>query len=108
MEITVDASLHLLGYATATIYGPHEYLLPIGSLDEGEYHLILNLALSSVFSDQATQATGFIEFVVHAVPEPTSVVYWSSLALAFGISRCPKARNRLMKSDARRDCRALD
>src|SRR3954451_9585569 len=28
-EITVDASLHDAGFVTGTIYGPHEYLLPI-------------------------------------------------------------------------------
>jgi hypothetical protein len=94
-NITVDAAMHFLGYTTATIYGPHEYLLPISGLDEGEYRLALNLTHSSVYSDQTSETTGFIEFVVHQVPEPSSFVCWAGVALLLAISRVSIERKRL-------------
>jgi hypothetical protein len=94
-DIAVDADMHFLGYITATIYGPHEYLLPIEGLDDGNYRLVLNLTYSSMYSDQTAKTTGFIEFIVHSVPEPACIVYCCSIAMAFGMSRPSMSRNRL-------------
>lgn len=68
--ITIDASLHTGSSITATIYGPHEYLLPIGQLPAGDYRLHLNLARTTDFSDAVVTTTGFMDFHVSGVPEP--------------------------------------
>ena len=74
-QITVDASIHYLGYSTDTIYGPHEYLHPLGSLDAGQYRLTLNFAWSSEFGSLDPSTTmGYVDFVVRAIPEPSSLV----------------------------------
>ncbi len=93
-DIIVDATLRDLGYVTATIYGPHEYLLPIAGLNSGEYHLTFNLIYSSVYSDQVTQTSGFIEFAVHPVPEPTFIAYCCSGLLLVCASGRFASRNR--------------
>lgn len=69
-EITVNAILHSGSVVTATIYGPHEYLLAIPGLDAGEYRLHFNLTESVMESDQITRMSGFFDFSVHSVPEP--------------------------------------
>jgi hypothetical protein len=69
-EITVNAILRSGSVVTATIYGPHEYLLAIAGLDAGEYRLRFNLTESVMESDQITRMSGFFDFSVHSVPEP--------------------------------------
>lgn len=89
-EIRVDASIHYLGYDTATIYGPHEYLHPLGMLTAGEYRLTLNLSQSSELSlVYPSTTTGYVDFVVQPIPEPTTFVLFGvcSTILVHGFSR---------------------
>ena len=87
-QITVDASIHWLSFSTDTIYGPHEYLQQLGSLAAGEYRLNLNLVRSSDFgSPEPSTTTGYVDFVVHAVPEPTPLM----LACSCGLVLLPVA-----------------
>ena len=67
--LTIDAMLQTFPAVTHTIYGPHEYLLPLGELDAGEYHVDVNLTR---VDDRGTVSTrsGFMKFQVFAVPEP--------------------------------------
>lgn len=83
-EITIQASIHHLSYSTATIYGPHEYLLPLGTLDSGEYHITFDLSHTSDYSNQVTLLSGFMEFTVHPIPEPSSAVLGSLSAVCLG------------------------
>ena len=67
--VTIDAMLQTFSGATATIYGPHEYLLPLGDLDAGEYHVDVNLTRIDDRGSVSTHS-GFMKFQVFAVPEP--------------------------------------
>lgn len=77
---TVSSQAH-----TATIYGPNEYLLKLGSLPAGDYRLTYRRSdstimdgatIPSVFGDPdygfGYSAETYIEFTVHAVPEPAT------------------------------------
>lgn len=102
-ELFIDATMEHGMAVTATIYGPHEYLLPIGELAAGDYRL--NLRLTHVYSweqyPQTQTTTRFIEFTVlpgHSdvvVPEPPAL---AMLAIA---GTCLTVLSRL-----RRVCRA--
>jgi hypothetical protein len=70
--LTINASLHLLPAVTATIYGPHEFLLPIGELPAGDYRLRFNMTRTYDYSDSELTTTGFADFQVHGVPEPAT------------------------------------
>jgi hypothetical protein len=71
-QITVDATIEYLAYSADTIYGRHEYLEPLGSLSAGTYRLNLNLVQSAEVRTPGTwRTTGYVDFVVHAVPEPS-------------------------------------
>lgn len=72
-QIVAEASIHFLGYITNTIYGPHEYVHPLGSFAPGEYRLTLNLTMSDVFAPTSSRLTGYVDFVVQPVPEPSTV-----------------------------------
>jgi hypothetical protein len=72
-EILVDAAIHLRSSATATIFGPHEYLYAIGTLPAGDYKLTLNVASSSDYGGVYPQhLTGYIHFSVLPIPEPST------------------------------------
>jgi hypothetical protein len=73
-EITVDASLHDAGFVTGTIYGPHEYLLPIAGLDAGDYHLTFNMNYSSAYSPYVTQTLAFSSSQCMRFQSPSSWV----------------------------------
>jgi hypothetical protein len=105
-QINVDASLHYWGSVTATIYGPHEYLHPIGPLDAGEYRLTLNLATSSVFdSTEPSIATGYIDFVVHPVPEPSAALFIATFAAVAAASpRLSKRENKGVRNQINIGC----
>ncbi len=96
-QIIVDASIHYLGFSTATIYGPHEYLHPLGALDAGQYRLTLNFAWSSEFGPpDPSITTGHIDFVVHAIPEPSSLALICSSVFIMLLVTCHRTReNRL-------------
>ena len=72
-KIMIGASLHAGAGVTATIYGPHEFLLPIGQLPTGHYQLAFNLTRTNEFSDAVVTMSGFMDFHVNAVPEPSSL-----------------------------------
>ena len=101
-EIIVQASIHYLPFATATIYGPHEYLMLIGLLDPGEYHLTFNLSQTSDYSDQVTLMSGFMDFVVHPIPEPSSAVLCGLSAICLlSARRAGKAGHENRSNDIR-------
>lgn len=78
--INIDASRHSFGYVLGSMWGPHEFLLPIGELPAGQYRLNLNLTESREGSDAVWTRSGFMEFQVHAVPEPsTACLLWVGL-----------------------------
>jgi hypothetical protein len=82
-EITVAAAIHSTSGYTATIYGPHEYLYPLGTLEPGEYRLQFDLERSNDFNSSTSFTTGYVHFTVHAaaVPEPAT---WMMCAGAMG------------------------
>ena len=71
-EITINAMIEHLPWGTDTIYGPHEYLYPIGPLPSGDYRLILNLTQTG-FSGGFSTSSGFIDFNVARIPEPGAI-----------------------------------
>jgi hypothetical protein len=92
-EIEVDAALETSLISTATIYGPHEYLHPLGALDAGDYRLNLNFTSSLDWEwSIPTTSTGYVEFVV--VPEPSTLVLAiaSAKILLLGSSGRPRRR----------------
>ncbi len=92
-DIFVDASLVDLNCSTDTIYGPHEYLYPLGYLDAGQYRLTLNCTRSSIIDPlQQSVTTSYVEFRVHPVPEPSALALaGTSLAMLISaIRRRPK------------------
>ncbi len=60
--LTLNAYLILSGI-TATIYGPHEYLLPIGRLEPGTYSLVVNYLHTDAlnFVEGAEAASAFLD-----------------------------------------------
>jgi hypothetical protein len=84
-EMIVDATMHYLGYFTHTIYGPHEYLLPVSGLSSGQYNLTFNLTYSGEGAGVDDRTTGYMDFMVHAVPEPTIAAFTTCVALLIGI-----------------------
>lgn len=71
--LTVDASMHLGLSSTDTIYGPHEYLLSIGELPVGNYRLDLILTRTSDYGPGEQTTTGFANFDVFSIPEPSMI-----------------------------------
>jgi hypothetical protein len=86
-DITIDAELHDSGAATATIYGPHEFLQPLPGLDTGDYHLTFNLTYSASYSEYVTKSIGYDDFVVNAVPEPGLILLGGSSMLLLSLWR---------------------
>jgi len=90
-ELFIDATMEHGLAMTATIYGPHEYLLPIGELAEGDYRL--NLRLTHVYPweqyPQTQTTTQFIEFTVLpgrsavTVPEPSALTLMALASACF-------------------------
>ncbi len=99
-EINVEASILYSDVATDTIYGPHEYLYPLGSLDAGPYRLVLNVARSSDFAPAVFMTTtGYVDFLVHPVPEPGTLTLASLCALLVVRPFGPR-RTRMVKGRA--------
>ncbi|HVT27860.1 MAG TPA: hypothetical protein VHE81_07575, partial [Lacipirellulaceae bacterium] len=75
-QIVVNASIDYLDTVTATVYGPHEYLHPLGTLGVGEYHLTLNIVSNwgNTIPSAPFTSTGYIDFAVQAVPEPSALI----------------------------------
>ena len=66
------------------IYGPHEYLLPTGALEPGDYRLTLDhLRYSHPNCTFTWHSTGYIQFTVVPVPVPEPL---SALLLFVGIA----------------------
>jgi hypothetical protein len=73
--ITVNATMRFGDIVGNTLYGPQEYLLPIGGLDVGDYHLTMNVTTTNAddnFVSYPTFETGFANFTVLPVPEPST------------------------------------
>lgn len=87
-DILVDTSLHFSGSITAWLAPPHEYVHDLGVFEPGDYRLTLNLQTSSaLIPGEPSVTTGYIEFTVQPVPEPTTgliAVVAFSLAAGFG------------------------
>jgi hypothetical protein len=81
-DITINATMQYGLVFGNTFYGIQEYLLPVGGLDAGNYCLTLNVTrtIEDIDGDGGvsppTLETGFANFTVSPVPEP------STLALA--------------------------
>ena len=99
-QIALHASIHYYGSVTATIYGPHEYLWPLGALDPGEYRLTLNFSQTSEQGETFPSSTsGFIRFTVLPVPEPSSLFFVVAAAAYFALGN---SRERLSRVSFRR------
>ncbi|MEQ8835982.1 MAG: hypothetical protein RID07_04180, partial [Lacipirellulaceae bacterium] len=73
--IKVIASIEYGLSATATIFGPHEYLHSLGSFEPGDYSIELQIQRSDAFNPGGVaRTTGYIDFSVVAVPEPASLL----------------------------------
>ena len=103
-NIGVHASIHYLNFVTATIYGPHEYLLPLGSLSQGVYHLTFDLTQSNEGSDQMTISNGYLNFVVNPVPEPATAILFGMGTIVILFVRWPKFVNTIKQSLRQVDC----
>lgn len=80
-NIEVDASIHFLGWSTDWFAPPHEYIHELGTFSAGEYRLTLNLERSDWLKpNEPAVATGFIDFKVVTVPEPTTAAGFLILA----------------------------
>jgi hypothetical protein len=87
--INLNASIHFLDFITATYYGPHEYLHPLGSLDPGNYRLNLDLSLTANTGIVGPpRVLGYIDFIVHPVPEPPAVALICVTVLIALVSNC--------------------
>ena len=79
--IDVDAQIHFLGYSTAWLAPPHEYVDVLSELLPGDYRLTLNLSRTYwTCPEHASVTQGFIDFTVATVPEPSTSF---SLLIAF-------------------------
>ncbi len=90
-DIEVNASIQFLGWSTAWLAPPHEYVHDLGRLAAGDYRLTLNLERSDwIHPDDPSVTRGFIEFSVVAVPEPsTSLLNLVAAGLAISLRLIP-------------------
>lgn len=87
-EILVQATINYLSYATATIYGPHEYLWPIGTFTVGDYRLTFDF-IQTFELEPLSHTTGFVRFSVLPVPEPSTIPVFVIVG-AFLALVCPR------------------
>jgi hypothetical protein len=78
-DLFVEASRRMFSVQTATYYGPHEYLLPIGALPIGDYKLHYRQVDTDDWSDGEFTREGIIRFTV--VPEPGTLALAGVCAL---------------------------
>lgn len=79
--IEATASIHFWGWSTDWLAPPHEYIHDLGVFTAGDYRL--NLDVETSYWTNPTEpsiTTGFIEFTVLPVPEPSTML--GSLVLA--------------------------
>ncbi len=80
-DIEVNASIHLYAASTDWLAPPHEYVYELGAFSAGDYRLTLNLESSDCRNpNDPDVTTGFIDFTVIAVPEPSTASGFSMLA----------------------------
>lgn len=89
-QIQVDARIHYLGYSTAWLAPPHEYVHNLGTFTPGNHRVTLNVLSSDWLNpDSPSTIRGFIDFTVVAVPEPSTwLIAVLAAATAASFRRC--------------------
>lgn len=74
-QIKVEARQHNLGYSTDVYFPPNELIYGIGSFPSGDYRLTVDFVTThALIPGEPAVTTGFIDFTVQPVPEPTTGV----------------------------------